>query len=248
MAPISSSRSKGAPVAASAHSRSAGMPFGRAVSPSPVQKLLGMPSTEHRVTGASTGTEPVCAGAPCVGSHRLPADASTATTMLQALTGSTPSIWALGVMALVGRSFTSGKPGIGMPDCVAVPAGWQSLPVLPVSPTLMEQMLMGAQRLTAPFCVVWAEGWPVVSPSAEAAWPSRPIALPSTEIGTLIAASTWARGDDWAVVLEPVVESCPGRRLPPISLPDAVVGKNRGVGSWVTGASALAAGATAGVA
>ena len=66
-------------------------------------------------TGAKTGTDP----APVVvdtwvGSHELLAVPSTATTTLQAFTGTTPSTGALWLASLVGRSLVSGNPASGM--------------------------------------------------------------------------------------------------------------------------------------
>jgi hypothetical protein len=65
-----------------------------------------------------------------------------------------------------------------------LPESEQSDEVEPASPTLTEQMLIGTSALTAPFCVVDDGAWPVVNPSADAAWLNRPIALSCAVIGT----------------------------------------------------------------
>jgi hypothetical protein len=55
------------------------------------------------------------------------------------------------------------------------------------------------------------------------------------------------KGDDCVVVFVPVVASCPGRRVLPISLPRAVTGIETESGDAARGARGFVAGAAAGV-
>jgi len=79
----------------------------------PVESPSSAAATAQTVTGADTGAEPVAAVPTWEGSHELLAVPSTATTTLHALTGMTPSTGALWLPSLVGRSLTSGNPGVG---------------------------------------------------------------------------------------------------------------------------------------
>src|SRR5580700_9427080 len=103
-----------------------GVPIGPTCVPAPVQVPLALPSTAavtaHTVTGTLTGTLPVGVVFRWVGSHWLLAVPSTATTMEHALIGSTPSMGALWLTSLVGRSLTSGKPSTGMHMPLALPS------------------------------------------------------------------------------------------------------------------------------
>ena len=78
-----------------------------------------------------------------------------------------------------------------------VPVVSQALDVEPIRPTLIEQMLIGANALRTPFCDV-AAGDVAVRPSAVAAFPSRPIALSCAVMGTLTlpSAPSWSRPTD----------------------------------------------------
>jgi hypothetical protein len=233
------------------------VPIGVEVEPAPSQVALESPSraavTAQSVTGAKTDVEPIAVVPTWEGSHELLAVPSTATTTLQAFTGTTPSAGALWLALLVGRSLTSGYPASGMhipfaepststtaphavtgtktsaacPRWVAgsaccgqldelspsisaitsqtvtgtsasttpvwvleprVPVLSQSLDVFPTRPTFTEQMLTGASALTAPFCDVDADDWPLASPSAAAASFSKPTALFCAVMGTLASA------------------------------------------------------------
>lgn len=244
-----------------------GVPIGTLVDPAPVHVPLALPSraavTAQIVTGTLPVTDPVGVVARWDGSQELLADPDTATTTLHTLIGMTPSIGALCVTSLVGRSLTSGNPASGMHIPVAAPwtstitpqtvagaktsASWpswltgpepcgqlavllpsisaitshtvigtsasmtpvcetgplvpvvsQSLDVFAARPTLIAQMVTGTLALMEPFCVVDAEDCPLVSPRAEAAWPSNPMALSWAVIGTLMfpTAPIWFRPTD----------------------------------------------------
>jgi hypothetical protein len=188
-----------------------------------------------------------------------------------------PSISAITSHTVTGTSASTTPVWLTGP---LVPVVLQSLDVFPTSPTLTAQMLTGTLALMAPSCVVDAEVCPLVSPSAEAAWPSRPMALSCAVIGTLTlpiapiwfsptdvveqlllasakrpteseqaftGAFRFTRGDDCTVVFVPVVESCPGRSVLPISFAKAVIGTEMETGKDVNGASGFEAGAAAGV-
>jgi hypothetical protein len=109
-----------------------GVPIGRLVEPVPVQVPLAVPFrapvTAHTVTGAFTGADPVAVVATCAGSHEFDAVPSTATTMLQALTGSTPSTGALWDALSLGRSLTNVAELSGMQLPVADPSTAASTP------------------------------------------------------------------------------------------------------------------------
>jgi hypothetical protein len=266
-------------------------------------------TTLHALTGMTPSTgalwltslvgRSLTRGNPASGMHIPLAEPSTSTIAPQAVTGmKTSASWPCwftssgrcgqfaellpSISAITSQTVT-GTSASTTPVCVTgpfVPVVLQSLEVFPTSPTLTEQMLTGTLALMAPFCVVDAEDCPLVSPSAEAAWPSSPIALSCAVIGTwtfpigpvwfsptevveqLLLASanrpteseqaftgalTLAKGDDCPVVLVPVVESCPGRSVLPISFASAVIGTEMGTGEEVNGASGSEAGGTAGV-
>src|SRR6202042_1086863 len=120
------------------------------VEPVPSHVALEPPSsaavTAHSVTGAKIGAEPAVAAPTCEGSHELLAVPSTATTTLQAFTGTTPSTGALWLASFVGRSLTSGYPASGMHIPLAEPS----------TSTTAPQAVTGTKTSAA--CPCWVAG------------------------------------------------------------------------------------------
>jgi hypothetical protein len=75
-----------------------------------------------------------------------------------------------------------------------------------------------------------------------------PASSPTESEQAFTGALTFTKGDDCVVVFVPVVASCPGRRVLPISLASAVMGTEIESGSALRGASGFVAGATTGAA
>lgn len=75
-----------------------------------------------------------------------------------------------------------------------------------------------------------------------------PASSPTESEQAFTGALTLTKGDDCVVVFVPVVASCPGRRVLPMSLASAVIGIEIESGNAVRGASGLVAGAATGAA